>query len=220
MLEFEKKSIVPIPTVKRFPSYLRILRQQQALGVESISATVLADELNLKPIQVRKDISCTGIEGKPKVGFVVDELIESITHALGWDASSEAMIVGMGNLGKALSQYVGFDAYGLRIVACFDSDENKIGQKVGDIMIQGMDKIEGFIKSSGVSIAVITVPSSAAQSVADDLVKWGIKGIWNFAPKDLKLPPDVVLQRTDLATSFAVLSVKMRKMIIENEEEY
>lgn len=216
----KKKSIVPIPTVKRFPSYLRILRQQQALGVESISATVLADELNLKPIQVRKDISCTGIEGKPKVGFVVDELIESITHALGWDASSEAMIVGMGNLGKALSQYVGFDAYGLRIVACFDSDENKIGQKVGDIMIQGMDKIEGFIKSSGVSIAVITVPSSAAQSVADDLVKWGIKGIWNFAPKDLKLPPDVVLQRTDLATSFAVLSVKMRKMIIENEEEY
>ena len=201
---------VPIPSVKRFPSYLRILRQRQAEGMEYISATVLADELNLKPIQVRKDISCTGIEGKPKVGFVVDELIDSITHALGWDNSAEALIVGVGRLGKAI-MYEGFAAYGLRIVGAFDNDEEKIGTMVGDLVVQGMDKLKVFIETNKISIAVITVPASKAQEVADLLISYGIKGIWNFAPKDLKIPSGVVMQRTDLATSFAVLSVKMRK---------
>ena len=173
---------VPIPSVKRFPSYLRILRQRQAEGMEYISATVLADELNLKPIQVRKDISCTGIEGKPKVGFVVDELIDSITHALGWDNSAEALIVGVGNLGKAISMYEGFAAYGLRIVGAFDNDESKIGTMVGDLVVQGMDKLKVFIETNKISIAVITVPASKAQEVADLLISYGIKGIWNFAP--------------------------------------
>ena len=208
----EKKIQVPIPSVKRFPSYLRILRQRQAEGMEYISATVLADELNLKPIQVRKDISCTGIEGKPKVGFVVDELIDSITRALGWDNAAEALIVGIGNLGKAISMYEGFEAYGLRIVAAFDNDPEKIGKKVGDLVVQGTDKLKSFIETNNIAIAVITVPASHAQDVADNLVEYGIKGILNFAPKDLKIPSDVVMQRTDLATSFAVLSVKMRKM--------
>lgn len=208
----EQKIVVPIPTVKRFPSYLRILRQCQNEGLEYISATVLADELGLKPIQVRKDISYTGIEGKPKVGFIVNELIEYITRSLGWDNSTEALIVGVGNLGKAISMYEGFAAYGLSIVAVFDSDEAKIGTKVGSLTVRPMEELKPFVESTGIKIAVITVPASSAQSVADTLVECGIKGIWNFAPKDLKIPSDVVMQRTDLATSFAVLSVKMRKM--------
>ena len=215
-----EKVVVPIPTVKRFPSYLRILRQCQGEGMEFISATVLAEELGLKPIQVRKDISYTGIEGKPKVGFVVSELIDYITHSLGWDNATKALIVGVGNLGKAISMYEGFAAYGLSIVAAFDSDPGKIGTKVGELTVKSMDELKPFIESSGISIAVITVPASSAQSVADTLVGCGIKGIWNFAPKDLKIPGDVVMQRTDLATSFAVLSVKMRKMFGEGLIEY
>jgi redox-sensing transcriptional repressor len=215
-----EKVVVPIPTVKRFPSYLRILRQCQGEGMEFISATVLAEELGLKPIQVRKDISYTGIEGKPKVGFVVSELIDYITHSLGWDNATKALIVGVGNLGKAISMYEGFAAYGLSIVAAFDSDPGKIGTKVGELTVKSMDELKPFIESSGISIAVITVPASSAQSVADTLVACGIKGIWNFAPKDLKIPGDVVMQRTDLATSFAVLSVKMRKMFGEGLIEY
>ena len=215
-----EKVVVPIPTVKRFPSYLRILRQCQGEGMEFISATVLAEELGLKPIQVRKDISYTGIEGKPKVGFVVSELIDYITHSLGWDNATKALIVGVGNLGKAISMYEGFAAYGLSIVAAFDSDPGKIGTKVGELTVKSMDELKPFVESSGISIAVITVPASSAQSVADTLVACGIKGIWNFAPKDLKIPGDVVMQRTDLATSFAVLSVKMRKMFGEGLIEY
>ena len=202
---------IPIPTVKRFPSYLRILKQNQRAGMKNISATVLADELGLKPIQVRKDISCTGIEGKPKVGFDTEDLIASITHVLGWDNTADALIVGAGNLGKAIAQYEGFEAYGLRIVAAFDKDPSKIGTKVGSLTIQPIDQINQYIKANRISIGVITVPAASAQAVADLLVKCGIRGIWNFAPKDLKLPDDVVMQRTDLATSFAVLSVKLRK---------
>lgn len=203
--------VIPIPTVKRFPSYLRILKQNQRSGMQYISATVLADELGLKPIQVRKDISCTGIEGKPKVGFIIDELIDSITHVLGWDNTADALIVGTGNLGTAIAEYEGFEAYGLRIVAAFDKDPAKIGTKIGSLTVLPMEQINQYIKTNRIAIAVITVPAQSAQAVADLLVKCGIRAIWNFAPKDLKLPEDVVMQRTDLATSFAVLSVKLRK---------
>ena len=220
MDEIDNRPLIPIPTVKRFPSYLRILKQNKAAGMTYISATTLAEELGLKPIQVRKDISCTGIEGKPKVGFEIVELIDSITHVLGWDNSSDALIVGAGNMGKALAQYQGFENYGLKIVAIFDKNPEKIGQKCGNLTILPIDSINQYIKMHRIAIAVITVPASSAQSVADLLVKCGIRAIWNFAPKDLKLPEEVVMQRTDLATSFAVLSIKLKKKygaLAENE---
>ena len=108
---------IPIPTIKRLPSYLRLLKAYREEGMEMISATLLADELGLKPIQVRKDISCTGIEGKPKVGFSVNGLIDAIIEALGWDNATDAILVGVGHLGSALARYEGFENYGLKIAA-------------------------------------------------------------------------------------------------------
>ena len=209
---------IPIPTVKRFPSYLRILNQAKESGRKYISATNLADELDLNPIQVRKDISSTGIEGKPKVGFDIDELTQYITHVLGWDNTSDALIVGAGNLGSAIARYDGFASYGLKIVAIFDKSTEKIGTTVGSFTVKSMESLNRFITENRISIAVITVPASQAQAVCDLLVKCGIRGIWNFAPKDLKVPDSVVVQRTDLATSFAVLSVKLRRKIEENDD--
>lgn len=205
-------STIPIPTIKRFPSYLRILQQELDKGKEYISATTLALELGLKPIQVRKDISCTGIEGKPKIGFRIKNLSSAIRHALGWDNASDAVIIGAGNMGRALSNYEGFRAYGLRIAGIFDNDEKKIGTAAGPFKVAGMDELPSFIRENHISIAVITVPASAAQKTADFLIKSGIRAIWNFAPKDLKVPEDVVLQRTDLGTSFAVLSAKLKNL--------
>lgn len=209
---------IPIPTVKRLPSYLRILNQRKEMGEEYISATHLAEELGLKPIQVRKDLSLTGIEGKPKVGFEIEELISSIIHTLGWDNTTDALIVGAGNLGSALACYDGFSTYGLRIVAIFDKDPGKVGGKIGSMTVLPMEKLNSYIAENRISIAVITVPALQAQAVSDLLVKCGIRGIWNFAPKDLKVPSSVVLQRTDLATSFAVLSVKLGHRIHEEED--
>ncbi len=127
----ENKRGIPIPTIKRFPSYLRLLNVFKEEGREMASATMLAEELNLKPIQVRKDISFTGIEGKPKVGFEVDKLINAIISVLGWDNATDAIIIGAGHLGSALARYEGFGSYGLRIVAAFDTAEEKWGTNVG-----------------------------------------------------------------------------------------
>lgn len=209
---------IPIPTIKRFPSYLRILNQAKDAGKKYISATNLADELGLNPIQVRKDISSTGIEGKPKIGFDIEELIHYITHVLGWDNTTDALIIGAGNLGSAIARYDGFASYGLKIVAIFDKSTEKIGTSVGSFTVKSMESLNRFIMENRISIAVITVPATQAQAVCDLLVKCGIRGIWNFAPKDLKVPESVVVQRTDLATSFAVLSVKLSKKLAESDD--
>ena len=130
---------IPIPTIKRFPSYLRILKQAKDSGKKYISATTLAEELDLNPIQVRKDISSTGIEGKPKIGFDIEELTQYITHVLGWDNTSDALIVGAGNLGSAIARYDGFASYGLKIVAVFDKSAEKIGTTIGSFTVKSME---------------------------------------------------------------------------------
>ncbi|HOE89232.1 MAG TPA: redox-sensing transcriptional repressor Rex [Sphaerochaeta sp.] len=213
----ESKRGIPIPTIKRFPSYLRLLNVFKEEGREMASATMLAEELNLKPIQVRKDISFTGIEGKPKVGFEVDKLINAIISVLGWDNATDAIIIGAGHLGSALARYEGFGSYGLRIVAAFDTAEEKWGTNVGDVPIHPFDHLHRYIEENHVNIAVLTVPADEAQHVADQLVALGIMAIWNFAPKDIKVPSRVVLQRTDLATSFAVLSAKVKRVMESRE---
>ncbi len=209
---------IPLPSVRRFPSYLRILLQRKEAGERTISATQLALELGLTPIQVRKDLASTGIEGRPKVGFLIEEIIAAITHSLGWDNLTEALIIGAGNLGSALAAYDGFSAYGLRIVAIFDKDPQKIGRNIGHLTVQPLESINQYIRSNRVTIAVIAVPANQAQATADMLIKCGIRGIWNFAPKNLKVPEDVVMQRTDLAASFAVLSVMLRRKYREETD--
>ncbi|MDT4762667.1 redox-sensing transcriptional repressor Rex [Sphaerochaeta sp. PS] len=208
---------IPIPTIKRLPSYLRLLKQYREEGQEMVSATALAEELGLKPIQVRKDISCTGIEGKPKVGFVIHRLIDAIIHTLGWDNATDAILIGAGHLGSALARYEGFDTYGLKIVAAFDIDEVKWGAKLGEVPVYSISDIKEYLNANHVNIGVLAVPANHAQEVAELLVDCGILAIWNFAPKDLKLPERVVVQRTDLATSFAVLSAKVKRKIADED---
>lgn len=205
------KREIPIPTIKRLPSYLRLLRQYLEEGEKMVSATTLADELGLKPIQVRKDISCTGIEGRPKVGFLITGLIDAIIQTLGWNHQTDAILVGAGHLGSALARYEGFDTYGLKIRAAFDIDEVKWGATLGDVPVYALSDLKDYVKQNTVNIGLLAVPSFHAQEVAELLVSCGIMAIWNFAPKDLRLPEDVVVQRTDLATSFAVLSAKVTR---------
>lgn len=208
---------IPIPTIKRLPSYLRLLKQYLEQGQKMVSATTLAEELGLKPIQVRKDISCTGIEGRPKVGFAITGLIDAIIHTLGWDNSTDAILVGAGHLGSALARYEGFDTYGLKIVAAFDIDAVKWGARLGEVPVYSIADISEYLKANHVNIGVLAVPAMHAQEVAELLVSCGIMAIWNFAPKDLKLPERVVVQRTDLATSFAVLSAKVKRKISDED---
>ena len=174
---------IPIPTIKRFPSYLRLLKGYREEGMQTVSATVLAEELGLKPIQVRKDISCTGIEGKPKVGFTVIKLIDAIIHTLGWDNATDAILIGAGHLGSALARYEGFESYGLKIVAAFDIDPSKCGAFLGEVPVFPLDEVSQYIEENHVNIGVLAVPAVQAQEVAELLVSCGILAIWYFAPK-------------------------------------
>jgi len=198
------------PSVRRLPSYLHIIRQAQRNGDYYISGTVIATELNLEPIQVRKDLAITGIIGKPKKGYPVDALISAIEHYLGWDESHEAILVGAGNLGSALMGYQEFQLHGLNVIAAFDTDPGKIGAMIHGVPILSMDSLEDNIKSLKAEIAILTVPSPFAQATAEILARAGISSIWNFTNVKLKVPEDVVVQREDMSSGYALLSVMMQ----------
>lgn len=205
------KKGIPLPAIRRYPSYLRRLKMYEIGGTEWISATTLAEDLGLSAILVRKDLACTGLEGRPKYGFAINPLIMAIEKSLGWDNTTDAILVGAGNLGTALMGYDGFTQYGLQIIAVFDSDPQKIGSKVHGVEILDMDKVVGFIERTKIPMAVLTVPASSAQMLGVKLCEAGIRGIWNFAPVKLKLSKDVIIQRVDLASSFAELSSRLKK---------
>lgn len=198
------------PSVRRLPSYLHIIRQAQRAGDYYISGTVIAQELNLEPIQVRKDLAITGIIGKPKKGYPVEALVAAIEHYLGWDTVHDAILVGAGNLGSALMGYQEFQLHGLHFIAAFDTDPAKISNNIHGVPVLSMESLEQSIKSFKAEIAVLTVPSPMAQSTAETLVKAGISSIWNFTNTKLKIPDEVVVQREDLSSGYALLSVMMQ----------
>lgn len=200
-----------MPAIRRYPSYLRRLKAYEKGGTQWISATTLANDLSLSSILVRKDLALTGLEGRPKYGFAIKPLIDAIEECLGWNNTTDAVLVGAGNLGAALLGYSGFAQYGLTIVAVFDSDEGKIGTKVQDIPVLPMDKLDDYLSRTRIPMAVLTVPAESAQRTAEKLEQAGIQGIWNFAPVKLKLSEHVVIQRVDLASSFAELSSRLKQ---------
>lgn len=207
-----KQKITAAPSVRRLPSYLHTIRQLQQEGSEYISGTLIAQELNLEPIQVRKDLAITGIIGKPKRGYPVEALISTIERFLGWDTARNAVLVGAGNLGSALLGYQEFQYHGLRILAAFDKNPEKTDAFIHGVPVLSMDAIASKIHDSGVKTAILTVPSTSAQETADILVKAGIEGIWNFTNVKLKVPENVVVQKEDLSSGYALLSVMMQSL--------
>ncbi len=206
--EFLKTS-VPLPSVRRLPLYLTVLEEFEREGKEWISTTDFSEVLFLKPIQVRKDLAHTGIIGKPKKGFKVNELISTINKFLGWNNLTDAFLIGAGALGSALLGYNGFQNHGLNIVAAFDSSPSVIGKTIHGKKVLPIEQIKDLALRMHVKLGIITVPREAAQEAADNLIAAGIKGIWNFSPIKLQVPDDVVVQREDLSSGLAVLSVKL-----------
>ncbi len=202
-----------VPTLKRLPLYLRLLRKMKENGEEYASGTVVAREFGLDPIVVRKDLAITGAVGRPRLGFPMDEIITAIEEFLGWSNSTDAFLVGAGNLGTALLGYQGFEQHGLRIVAAFDANPTIIGKKVNGKTILDIKKLPALAKRMHVQIGILTVTASVAQNVADMMIEGGIRGIWNFTPTTLDVPEHVILQREELASSLAVLS---HRLLLEN----
>ncbi|MEG2688602.1 MAG: redox-sensing transcriptional repressor Rex [Clostridia bacterium] len=201
-------------TLHRLPAYLRYLYQLDKQDIETVSSTTIAEELNLNAVQVRKDIALvSSVAGKPKTGFVTKELIADLETFLGYDNTHDAVIVGIGGLGKAFLGYGGFDKYGLNIVAGFDVDKSIIDKKINGKQILSLDKLASTVERLNIQIGIITVPNASAQLVADQMVACGIKAIWNFASVHLAVPNDIALKNEDLAASLALLSMRLQSHI-------
>ncbi len=203
------KVIVPEPTLQRIPVYLQLLRRRFDKEGIYVSSSEIAELLELKPIQVRKDLEYTKADGRPKVGYKAKDLILALEKFLGYDNVSDAFIVGCGNMGKALLGYSGFDNTGIKIRAAFDTNLNIIGTEINGHKVFDIKKFRDLAQRLKVQIAILTVPSDQAQVVADLLCDSGIKAIWNFAPIHLKVPDGVIVQNENMAVSLSVLVKKL-----------
>ena len=211
----EKK--VSKSVLKRLPGYLAYLKNLPEDSPAHISATSLANALGMGEVQVRKDLAIVSDGGRPKIGYQREGLIADIEQFLGYDNTTDAVLVGAGKLGLALMSYSGFEEYGLNIQAAFDV--NPAMEKTEDGQpIYPMTRLEHFCKVHKVLMGIITVPAANAQEVADRLIACGVKAIWNFAPVHLDVPPHILVQNENMATSLAVLSVHLRAQIKEKKE--
>ena len=198
--------------LKRLPGYLSYLQSLPDGTATYISATALANALGMGEVQVRKDLAQVSDGGRPKIGYLRERLIEDISQFLGYDNTTDAILVGAGKLGQALLGYSGFEAYGLNILAAFDAfppaDKTDDGKPIYSI-----SELENFCKVHNVLMGIITVPASFAQQVCDKLIENGIKAVWNFAPVHLDVPDHILVQNENMATSLAVLSMHLQAQI-------
>jgi len=202
---------IPQASLRRLPQYHHYLIELEATGVRQVSCSMIGRDLNLVPVQVRKDLQYTGIVGKPKTGYAIRELIEAIESFLGWNNVNEAFLVGAGNLGTALLGHERFSRFGLRIISAFDTDPSKIGTRLYDKAVLPLDRLAELAPRMGIHLGIITTPAEAAQHVADEMVKAGILAIWNFTPCRLRVPAHIFVHNEDLYSSLASLSWKLAR---------
>ena len=198
--------------LKRLPGYLAYLKSMPEDGSPYISATALANALNMGEVQVRKDLAMVSDGGRPKIGYPRQQLMEDIEQFLGYDNTTDAVLIGAGKLGQALCGYSGFNAYGLNILAAFDVNPPAEKTEEGT-PIYNISHLESFCRANKVLMGIITVPADFAQNVCDQLIACGIKAVWNFAPTHLDVPNHILVQNENMATSLAVLSMHLQAQI-------
>jgi redox-sensing transcriptional repressor len=197
-------------SVGRLSLYLRRLEGLLREGVTKVSSGLLGEALGVTDAQVRKDLAYLGNLGHPGIGYAAPELIAAIRRVLGIDRDWAVALVGVGNLARALLRYHGFTERGFRIVALFDADPAKIGQRVENLEIHPLEAMTSVIATTGAELGVLTVPSEASQMVAESLIAAGIRGLLNFTPRVLRLPPGVRVVSVDLTVQLEQLAFLMQ----------
>lgn len=206
------KNPISTHTLRRLPIYLSYLRDRRD---PRVSATTVAGALRLSEVQVRKDLAAISDGGRPGVGYETEALIRDIERYLGYDGELKAVLVGAGNLGRALLGYEGFRKCGLRIIAAFDADAALFGRTIAGRAVYPMAALAGICHAEEAKLGIITVPDAAAQEALNRLVESGIRAIWNFAPARLRAPEGVVIQNENLVASLTVLSRRLSEKISE-----
>jgi len=207
----KQKDNIPSAAALRLSFYLRQLESLERAGVHTISSSRLGEALNFSDAQIRKDLAYFGQFGRPGVGYRVTALIEAIRKIVGIDRTWKTVLVGVGNLGRALLAYKGFCGRNFCIVAAFDSDSAKVGRRISGVKIHSMRSLPTLVKKKEATLAIIAVPAQSAQSVAEELAAAGIKGILNFAPATLYLPRDVQHLSVDLTIQLEQVAFKVTR---------
>lgn len=198
--------------LERYPIYLNYLLSLRESGVSSISSPVMAKSLSLSEEQVRKDLQLvSSSDGKPKTGRDINELINDIQKFLGYKSVTNAAVIGVGHLGKALMNYKGFSEFGLNIVCGFDVDPSLINTEINGKGIYSLYFLSSKIEQHNIKIAILVTPKETAQGVADMLVNAGIKAIWNFVPVHLNINQNVAVENVNLASSLAILEHSLNR---------
>jgi redox-sensing transcriptional repressor len=211
------RSRIPRPTAKRLSLYLRELEGVQEDGQQTISSKQLGAALGLTDAQVRKDLAYFGQFGHPGIGYSVQELVTNLRKILGTDRPWNALIVGAGNIGRALMPYTRFRRKGFEIVAVFDADPKVIGTQIAGHKVRPMSDLPTLVRDRNIEIGIITVPAEGAQQVADALVAAGVKGILNFAPVRLDVNSDVSVNSVDFLLSLEQLAFQISLGVTEAE---
>ena len=212
MADFETNNpSISIHILRRLPQYLNYLKTLDPHTVTRISAPAIAEALNLNEVQVRKDLALVSGGGRPKIGFVLKQLIKDLEEFLGYNSINKAVLIGVGHLGRALLSYGEFENFGLKIVVAFDNDDSVTGKVFGGKEVFPMRKLKDLCQRMNIHIGIITVPSEHAQEVCDLLIDAGILAIWNFAPTHLTVPNDILLQNENMALSLAILSKRLKE---------
>jgi redox-sensing transcriptional repressor len=191
---------IPDIIITRLPVYLRALQRMEDSGLKTTSSQELGEHVGISAAQIRKDISQFGEFGKQGTGYSIAYLLDKLREILKVNRIWDVIIVGAGDMGHALARYQGFADRGFNVVMIFDNDKNKIGQKIANFTIEDMDHLVEKVKPSGIKIAMLTIPATAAQETTEKLVQAGIKAILNYAPISLNVPKGVKVQYIDPAT--------------------
>jgi len=195
-----KAEKIPDIIIGRLPVYLRALQRMADSGLKTTSSQELGEHVGISAAQIRKDISQFGDFGKQGTGYSIAYLLDKLREILKVDRIWDVALVGAGDIGHALANYQGFKDRGFRITMIFDSDKSKVGQKIGNFTVEDAEMMIEKVKAAGLKIAMLTVPASEAQGVADKLIQAGVRAILNYAPINLNTPHNVKVQYIDPAT--------------------
>lgn len=218
METFSNIDRVPEPTLRRLPWYLSVCRLLKARGEVFVSSTRLSKETNIVASQIAKDLSCVNIVGRTRVGYDIDNLLEVLENFLGFNTIHKAFLFGAGRLGGALLKDTGLKQFGLEVVAAFDNNPKVVGHSISGIPVYHISEIGAKMRRHKVKIGILTVPIDNAQEVADRMVVWGIKAIWNFTPLRIRVPDDIVVQNTSLYAHLSLMFNRLDSMTDNNSE--
>ena len=201
----DKNKSISMAVIKRLPKYHRYLGELMKNDVDRISSKELGEKIGFTASQIRQDLNCFGDFGQQGYGYNVKELYTQISSILGLDKGYKSVLVGAGNIGQAVANYTRFDDLGVRIVKIFDVNPKLVGMKIRDVEIREIDEMKETLSEENIDLGIICVPQKNAQNVADDLVRGGVKAIWNFAPVDLVLPEEIKVENVHLSDSLMTL---------------